>query len=148
MTDIRISMSAANFLGDIGIVDNDIATDDGLETAVVISLFTDARAPDGTLGDDEGEDPRGFWGDDTYGSLFWTLKREKQIDKVLNRAKQYGADALKWMVDDKVAKSVIVLAEIASEGVLALSIKIQRPKGSDIEYRFNYAWQQQSSTGV
>ena len=151
MSDIRLELSDEDFLGDFVISANDIDIDDGLETSVVISLFTDARAQDGTEIIDGTDDPRGFWGDtfnddvdDQTGSLLWTLEREKQTTLVLRRAEQYCRDALVWMIEDRVASQITVVAEIVDDGILGLNIQIQRPSDDAIKYRYDYAWRQQA----
>ena len=51
------------FGADININNGDLSADNGLATAVMISLFTDARAPDLTLLPAGENDVRGWWGD-------------------------------------------------------------------------------------
>ena len=110
MTDIR-----AVFIGDKMVSDYELDTgallaDAGLQTAVIISLFTDRRAePDDTL-PAEASDKRGWWGDaiavqvngrtvedDRIGSRLWLLSREKQLASVVERARQYCKEALASM---------------------------------------------------
>lgn len=124
-----------------------LAEDDGLETAVILSLFTDRRAnaddiiPDGSI------DRRGWWADqfadinnDQFGSRLWLLSREKQLSAVLTRAKQYADEALKWMVDDGVAESVEVVASNPRMGILALLVAITRPGQPVKQYLFEKFW--------
>ena len=83
----------------------DLQGDDGLMTAVIISLFTDARAHDDDPLPDErvgvSSDRRGWWGDclpdaqgeqtlESIGSRLWLLWREKDLDSVVARARQYA----------------------------------------------------------
>lgn len=121
--------------------------DDGLETAIIISLFTDRKAND----DDElpsGDDRRGWWGDsfaeiegDLIGSRLWLLKREKQLSSVVAKAKIYAEEALKWMIEDGIAEKVTVTAEIVKRGILGLLIEITKPGISPFKYKFNYVWE-------
>ena len=152
MSDIQLILDENDYLGDFVVAGNDLAVDQGLETAVIVSLFTDARAPDGSDLPDGSDDRRGWWGDsvsndenDTTGSLLWLLNREKQTTQVLRRAEQYAKEALQWMLDDKVASDVTVEAEIVSQGVLGIGIQIQRPTGDAVQYRYEYAWEQQAA---
>jgi phage gp46-like protein len=124
-----------------------LAEDDGLETAVLLSLFTDRRAEadDALPGSDV--DRRGWWGDawpdipgDRIGSRLWLLHREKQTPAVLGRAQQYAREALAWMIDDGIASGVDVVATIPRGGVLALEIGITRPANPPIRYRFERFW--------
>ena len=85
---------------DFAIEANDLATDDGLETAVSLSLFTDRRAEDGDALPSGDADRRGWWGDDfpavdgdRMGSRLWLLARSKQTPDVLERV-----DGSRWRV--------------------------------------------------
>lgn len=124
-----------------------LAGDDGLETAVVLSLFTDRRAePDDALpGRDD--DRRGWWGDafpdvpgDRIGSRLWLLGREKQTVATLVRAQHYAQEALAWLVADGIARSVDVIASIPRNGVLGLEVAISRPASPPVKYRFDRFW--------
>lgn len=131
----------------------DLARDDGLETAVIISLFTDRRAsPEQIPVELPQDDLRGYWGDisnatpsDQTGSLLWLLAREKQLPQVLGRAQQYCREALAWMVEDLVATRVEVTAEFISQGWMLILVDIFRPTGSPVRYRFNYEWAAQAA---
>lgn len=135
---------------DAGFVVGDIAEDNGLETAVLISLFADARAtPDLLDPIDQDGDLRGFWGDiaipgDSTGSLLWTLKRAKQLQSTLAQARGYCKTALQWLIDDAVADLVDVQCEFIKRGWLGIQVDIYRPGSANpVSYRYNYEWQTQ-----
>jgi len=142
--DIALRFDALEEIFDLAIDDGDLATDEGLETAVILSLFTDRRAleedrlPDGT------SDRRGWWADAysdrPIGSRLWLLAREKTLDEVLRRAKVYASEALQWMVDDGVAKQVVVDAWNIRSDTLGLRIQIYRPTGLALERQYDYVW--------
>lgn len=72
-----IWMGLTNGEGSIEIVKNDLRRDPGLETAVLISVFTDQRVEEEAVPDNSA-DRRGWWGDlseDATGSKFWLLFR-------------------------------------------------------------------------
>lgn len=145
MSDIRTVFR--DFAGDLEISGGALAADDGLETAVVISLFTDRRAEPGDPLPDAGADRRGWWGDaladvpgDRIGSRLWLLAREKQTQATLARAREYAAEALRWMIEDGVARAVNVTAEIVRDGVLGLGIEIVRSDKPVVQYRFDSFW--------
>jgi len=131
----------------------DLERDDGLETAVIISLFTDRRASAEQIPVELPQDDlRGYWGDisnatpsDQTGSLLWLLAREKQLPQVLSRAQQYCREALAWMVEDLVATRVEVTAQFVAQGWMLILVDIFRPTGSPVRYRFNYEWSAQAA---
>lgn len=117
-----------------------------LETAVIVSLFTDRQAdaddeiPDGT------NDKRGWWGDvlapvpgDLIGSRLWLLHREKQTEPVRKIAQAYGDEALEHLLDDNVAETLEVTASYPRAEWLRLDIAIKTTDGQFIN--FNYAWE-------
>ena len=145
MTDLRLFWSGEDFAADLLLADGDLATDAGLRSAVIVSLFTDRRArPDDVL-PQQGADPRGWWPDalgdpdDQIGSRLWLLSREKQLPTVLAKARDYAMEALAWLVRDGVASSVEVETEISAPGVLGLAVFITRPDGPDRQ-RFDFVW--------
>lgn len=146
------AMIMTEFGGDLVLFGFDLERDDGLETAVIISLFTDRRASAEQIpAEYEQDDLRGYWGDlanasatDQTGSLLWLLAREKQLPQTLSRAEQYCREALVWMVDDLVATKIEVEASYYSLGTMLLVIDIFRPTGPVVRYRFNYEWSAQA----
>ena len=138
----------------------DLLGEDGLETAVILSLFCNARARDDDVIPDGTDNRRGWWADtvaplaatglnrredgesrrDRLGSRLWLLCREKQLPDVLRRAKDYAEEALRWLVDDGEAASVSVTPSIPRQGWLALDIRIVLPDGSEYrkEFRHHY----------
>jgi phage gp46-like protein len=145
MTDIALRFDPATLSFDIALAGADLATDDGLETAVIISLFTDRRAdPDDVIPDGTG-DRRGWWADawptvdgDFIGSRLWLLAREKELPVVARRAEEYAEEALAWLLAEGVARAVRVTAEQVRRGVLGLTIVIERPDGTAWERVWDY----------
>lgn len=133
-----IKLSWAGWGADCSLHAADLLPENELETAVILSLLCDARARDDDTLPDGGTDRRGWWADsvapeadgDRTGSRLWLLSREKTLPEVLRRAKDYAEEALAWLVDDKVASSVTVTAEMPRRGLLALSAVISMPDGS------------------
>lgn len=101
---------------------------DPIDSAIVLSLFCDARA----LAEDRQPDPRGWWGDalasqpfDRWGSRLWLLaQRAKDVPATLLDAEFYAGEALQWMLDDGAAQSLKVTAHSAGHETLLLSIVI------------------------
>lgn len=134
-------------LGPIG-----LAEDNSLTTAVLISLFSDARV----------DGQRGWWGDsyqdktqaprDLAGSRLWLLERAKQTPQTLKDAQIYAEEALSWLLEDGLASRVDVVSSWLSPSqmgtrtaprVLQLIITIQKPAhtGGDTEsFRIDNLW--------
>lgn len=146
---VRVRYDATLGIYDINIVSGLLETDEGFETAVAISLFTDARATVEELVEAglPQNDPRGYWVD-TYveepsrrfaQSKLWLLSRALREDATLRRAELYGSQALKWMVDDGVASKIVTAASwFQDTGYLILQTDIQRPR--DPEPRWRRFW--------
>ncbi len=133
--DIALRYDNDRQLADLVIQDGDLLADEGLETAVLISLFTDREAEPGDV--EPGEDRRGWWGDalndnpqDRIGSRLWLLARETLSDATLRRAEDYSKEALQWMIEDGVAEAVNVTASIIQandDQLMALAVEIVKP---------------------
>lgn len=147
MTDIALSWDAALFGADIAVAGGDLVTDDGLRTAVILSLFSDARARDDDALPDAGSDRRGWWGDvaaspadDRTGSRLWLLARSKNLPAVLANVRDYVREALAWLIEDGVAASIDIVAETPRRDALALGVTINRPGGA-AGRRFDFVWE-------
>lgn len=134
---------------DVAIAGGDLLAEDGLETAVLISLFSDRRAePDDELPDGTG-DRRGWWADvflpvdgDRIGSRLWLLERAKQRPDVPRRAEEFMAEALAWLVEDGIAAAVEPAAETGEPDVLEMQATIRKPgPGDDVQERFQFVWE-------
>lgn len=145
-------MTIASILGDIYLEVDDMGNGDcvllsgavqcdlGLQTAVYISLFTDGEDTENRT-DERG----GWWGDatDSYGNLgskLWTLGRERGTSNLSERAQKYCEEALQWMLDDGVAKSVDVTVSRSGTYSLAIEIDIEKPDDSSETFTYSYNW--------
>jgi phage gp46-like protein len=146
--DIALLFRDRQFFSDISMDGSDLQTGDDLESALIMSLFTDRRAnTDDPL--EKNEPLRGWWGDtfaeiknDQIGSRLWLLRREKVLPIVLLRAQAYAQEATQWLVDDMVAESVVIETEVIGErqnGILGIKVTVKRPTGIS-DFKFNYAW--------
>ena len=129
--------------------ENGLQTDDGLETAVIISLFSDKRATETELRDAglKQDHLGGWWGDsfpeidgDVLGSKLWLLQRATRTQATLDLAELYAADALQWLLTDKVAQTVTSTASFfGTTGLLIIAIEIQRP--DKLQPKWSRVWQ-------
>lgn len=116
--------------------------DDGLEAAVLISLFSDARVTDDEMPPEE-KINRGWWGDlfeeSPIGSKLWLLKREKKTAQNIKRVKEYALECLQWLVDDGAASLVEV--DLVEQGEFqVLVVEISKPNQPKQIYKFNLKW--------
>ena len=133
---------------DFELAANDLRTDAGLQNAVALSLFCDARAS----ADEEPEAPlrRGWWGerllpgdDAGWGSKTWLLDRSTISAEVRERRRRYDVNALQWLVDDGIAARVEVTVEAQGRGFIE-TINIYRPGVNDpSRFRFASVWEAQ-----
>ena len=149
MTDIAIryqGLTISELAFDLALDGSRLATDDGLATAIIVSLFSDARAKDDDVLPSPGADRRGWWGDalpaiaaDRLGSRLWLLAREKRLSSVVQRARTYAQEALAWLVSDGIAEKVEVEAEAQAPAVLAIGVTVTRPGGPGRQ-RYDFVW--------
>jgi phage gp46-like protein len=116
-----------------------------LETALLISLFTDRLAAADDMIPDGTNDRRGWWGDGTetvkIGSRLWLLDRGKLTNETALRCKDYITEALKWMLDDGVAAAINVTTAVQLPSMLAAKVEIYRQDGAKIANNFAWVWQ-------
>lgn len=144
--DIATFFDAAAYRCDFSMSRGALLADSDLETAVLISLFTDRRAEADDLLPDRAASRRGWWGDALakrrIGSRLWLLSREKQQRDVVNRAREYAEEALAWLVEDGIARRVAVQAEAVRTGMIGLAVQIERNQAKPEHFRYELAWKQ------
>jgi phage gp46-like protein len=153
MSDLKIRWDTDLMEGDLVWDDNDLQLDQGLATAVLISLFTDRRATvDDELPDSDSTDRRGFWGDqvlparvgEQMGSRLWLLERSKSWDEVEGLAEEYTLEALQWMIDDGIVSQIDIDIEAqpreGSADDLAIKITLHKDEENKENFLFNYEW--------
>lgn len=147
MTDLRTVFIDLEHGIDLALENALLASDDGLETAVILSLFSDARAKDDDVLPLGQTDRRGWWADawpsvddDRFGSRLWLLRAAKQLQQALNDAKEYAEEALAWLVEDGAAKAVEVETFIPRDEVMGMIVRITRPDGTLTPIRFETLW--------
>ncbi|VUX47847.1 conserved hypothetical protein [Candidatus Defluviicoccus seviourii] len=159
MTDLALRYDPALGAFDLVLdpVTGDLVTDDGLETAVTLSLFTDRRAqegdalPGGAPAQYNG-DRRGWWGDALtadapLGSRLWLLSREKTLAETAARARTYAQEGLAWLRRAGIAERVDVVATaVPAESRIELDVVVTRPEGgARVEYRWRNLWEPQDA---
>lgn len=150
--DIKIIWDNDTFEGDIEYNNGDLTRELGLETAVLMSLFTDRRASvDDELPDSNSDDRKGWWGDqvvveegDQIGSKLWLLSRGKTDQDTMIKAEGYAKEALQWLLDDEVsAKNEVTVERLNrpdGSATLALGVEIYQKDGNVIAMKFDDLW--------
>ena len=137
-----------HFQGDLALSAGDLALDDGLNTAILISLFTDRRAEAHDELPDPGESRRGWWGDglgndkDQIGSRLWLLVRRKQTPETRRLFEDFTREALAWLVRDGLAEKTDISAAWGAMGILIITIVVHRPGEAR---KYEYTWNAQEA---
>lgn len=147
--DVLIQWDNAYTIGDWTLADGDLQTGQDLETACLVSLFTDKLATPDFRPTDGTTDRRGWWADpyneQPLGSNLWQLERAHKTRDTLGLARRYAQDALQWLVADGVAASVAVdtrwLGNETGSTMLGIAIAITKPDGSMTRFVFGWAWE-------
>lgn len=146
--DVLIQWDNTYTIGDWTLADGDLQTGQDLETACLVSLFTDKLATPDFRPTDGTTDRRGWWADpyneQPLGSNLWQLERAHKTRDTLGLARRYAQDALQWLVADGVAASVAVdtrwLGNETGSTMLGIAIAITKPDGSMTRFVFGWAW--------
>lgn len=122
--------------------DGDFITDDGLETAVLMSLLLDKRA-----NAEEAPQPvrrSGYWGyevNDMDFSKLWLLYGRLTTD-LLNKSIEYANNCLQWLIDDGYATAINTESEFkkltSDISTWGISMTVTITKVNDIILSENY----------
>jgi phage gp46-like protein len=124
-----------------------LETGDDLETALLLSLFTDREAAPDDIIPDGSADRRGWWGDDysdddtgPTGSRLWLLSRRKSpTNQTLTDAYDYAAEAIQWLIDTGIVGSFVIVTQWVKPDTLGMSITPYQPDGTALQ-TYNWAW--------
>ena len=149
MTDVALIWDNTNGRADFALVNGDLAIDDGLRTAAIVSLFTDALAdaaasiPDGT------DNRRGWPGDDPLpnaadtaqrdntGSTLWLREGARQTEETRRLIESDVRTAFAWAITDGVADVVTASAAYPRNDVVTVAVTLQQ---GAVKNRFDYTW--------
>lgn len=149
MSDVRLT-NRANNTGDLALVADsygfvDLETEDGLETAVYISLFSDARAGNDDILPNPDSNAGGWWGDAlenfSLGSKLWLLARSKTSPEVTKKARFYCYEALKWLIEEGVAQTINITVTRSGLTALIYEIEIIKPtEKQNSKFKWSANW--------
>ena len=140
MSDLALTRRADGQF-DLSFENGDLQLGESLESAVVISIGSDARVAEKKFEKELRDD--GWWGEptidgDKWGSLLHTLFKRKNDSNTLLLTRQYVEDSLKWLVEDGVVKSIDVDVKKNESGENIL-ITLSNGSGSQ-DSRFEFLW--------
>lgn len=142
MQDILIRANSDG-LYDFVVEGNEFASAGGFETAIPVSLFTDARAPAALVS--EPQYRRGWIGNlltaatmRQLGSILWVLDQSRITQERLNIARLAAQDAFQWMVDDGVALGVKI--DVQRSSVTGIIVFIEITDTSNVVSRYQTLW--------
>lgn len=146
MSDIAIEYKSQIKEYDISILNGDLKECDDLDSAVIISLFTWARAAAGEV--DENAPRFGWFGDkidadntDSTGSKLYLLKRKKITNQTIMDTREYIEQALQWMIEDGVATEIKAEVERNASDVNRVDALVQIVRGDRSRtMKFNDLW--------
>ena len=124
---------------DIAFENGNIKGVDGLESAILVSLFTDARASSGDV-----RDPlmrRGWLGNilnednRQLGSTLWLADQARADQNTANFLKREVKNCLNWMLEDGIIKYMSIATEIISSYTIKISINLVNNSGASEQYK-------------
>lgn len=146
MSDLQILYDKKNSIFDLVLLDGDLALDQGLESSLLVSLFSDSLIDQDELPFQETK-LRGWWADgvdetlnDSTGSKLWLLDRAKQNDENLTLAQTFAEQATQWLLDDVISSEIEVSTSYLESGVIEIDIDITKPQGNTVNYKFDSTW--------
>lgn len=130
MSDIKLKWDGSR--ADLEFGELDVVTDNSLQSAVILSVFTDKGH----------EGQRGCWFDtfeqEEIGSKLWLIEREKKIQDVPAKANDYVRESLTWLISEGVIKTVKVDSFIDEQNRLQIPIWVTKPDG--VTTKFDLEW--------
>lgn len=117
-----------------------LVADLDLQTAVLISLFTDAEAADDDLLPDASDDRRGWWAG-PIGSKLWLRARAKATPDLPALIRNDIEQALAWLTDDGVAAAIDVAVSYLNGITIVATVIVRRQDGTRLALKFARVWE-------
>lgn len=149
MQDVKLQADSSGVF-DLVIENGKIASVEGMETTILVSLFTDARAPAALV--KNAVQRRGWVGDILKadqarftGSTLWLLDQARLISRTFSSAEIYAKNSLIFLVDDNIANAINISVNRDFRGI---SIGIEIVIGENIIERYNILWRTTNASGL
>ena len=128
---------------DMVLEDGDLKADNGMETACLISAFTDKRVTLEQLPASH-KDRRGWWADliseiesDKIGSELWRLEATGKVTTATAvELESILTDAFAWMIEDGLSNKIDISAVRTGANEITATVDIFRPDGDNIPLKF------------
>lgn len=134
MTKREIKLEMNNGIFDIVIENGDFANEDGLDSNIWVSLFTDARADVSQVLVPENR--RGWMGnlvseipERQLGGLLWLAEQRRLNQDTLNENIDHVRKSLEWMIIDGIAVEMDVIGQIIPRTGIAANVTITSKDG-------------------
>jgi phage gp46-like protein len=144
MLDLKLTLDSTGQF-DLSIENGNLAKVSGFDTALTVSLFTDARANEAQVYLPENR--RGWVGNTVnevqgrqLGGLLWLIDQRKLTQDTLNKSIDYAKKSLNWIIEDGIADNITVTGEIIPQRGIQLKINIHIDKGTT-ETHFVRLWE-------
>jgi len=149
MQDVQITPDERGVF-DLSLDGQGIASVDGLQTTLEVTLFTDSRAPESLVPD--AKNRRGWVGDILTaleerftGSNLWLLDQARLTARTISQAEIYANDAFLYLVEDSIASEYKISIDRSNR---AIDINIEYIISDNIIERYNILWRRTSVTGL
>lgn len=124
-------------------VDGDISTGETLDTAILMSIFNEARATGSEV--PEPERRRGWLGNQStegfeQGCKAWEFEQERLRGSVLADLSVVVRNGLQWIIDEDIAVSVTVGNAKIINNAATIEVALGR-SGSEVEKKIYQLWQ-------
>lgn len=151
-TDLAYEQDDSDGIFDFVIEDGDLVVTDGLESAIVVSLFSDRRADESEVGNPRHR--RGWIGDlvsgepqDRHGSGLWLYEQRRLTDAVATGVRVEAEQAMDWMVEeDFITYASGEVLKIPSQRQINLVMTLHFLDGSETSYAYVLADATRSGT--
>ena len=144
MPDIATIWTGGGSAGDWAYAAPDLVSGRDLETAVAISLGTDARAGADDVIPDGSDDRRGWVGDADgdrpIGSKLWLRRRSDITPQLLLTIADDMRAALQWMLDDGVVSTIVVETTRGGPRRIDAAVTLNRTGGPPVKLQYAWAW--------
>ena len=148
--DVKIAQNTDG-LFDLSVADSDFESVSGFESAIMVSLFTDDRAPSSAVG--SAARRRGWVGNvltadigRSLGSLLWLYEQSRLTQEIKNEVTIAAEDCLKWMIEDGVAKGVQASVTQNAKRGIVVNINITTLDGKN--QRYEVLWRRTNATNI